>query len=72
MLCCEFFEVLKNNRLDPSKNEDGFYFNLSQRFNFLKLNTYKLLKFLQPEVLNLILDLETSYIDEGFPAEGCY
>ncbi|WP_292601351.1 hypothetical protein [Methanobrevibacter sp. UBA212] len=66
MLCSEFFEVLKNNMLDPSKNEDGFIFNLSQRFNFLKLNTYKLLKLLQPEVLNVILNLENSYIDEGF------
>ena len=68
MLCSEFFEVLKNNKLDPSKNEDGFIFNLFQRFNFLKLNTYKLLKFLQPDVLNVILNLENSYIDEGYSA----
>ncbi len=40
MLCSAFFEILKNNKLDPSKNEDGFIFNLSQRFNLLKLSTY--------------------------------
>ena len=63
MLCSAFFEVLKNNKLDPSKNEEGFHHNLTQRFNLLKLNTYKLLKFLQPEVLNVIVKLENQYIE---------
>jgi hypothetical protein len=69
MLCSAFFEVLKNNKLNPSKNEEGFIFNLSQRFNLLKLNTYKLLKFLQPDVLNVIMNLENSYIDDDYPAK---
>ena len=42
MLCSAFFEVLKNNNLDPSKKEGGFHHILTQRFNLLKLNTNKL------------------------------
>ena len=66
MLCSEFLEVLKNNKLKPHKNETGhFYDKIFQRFNFCKLDTYKLLKILQPEIFQIITDLENKYIDKG-------
>lgn len=66
MLCSEFLEVLKNNKFKPHKNEEGhFYDKIFQRFNFSKLDTYKLLKFLQPEIFQIITDLENKYIGQG-------
>jgi len=69
ILCSTFFEVLKNNKLDPSKNEGKFYPKLVQRFNFLKLNTYKLLKFLQPDISNVILNLEKKYLNKNYSSK---
>lgn len=67
MLCSEFLEVLKNDKLNPHKNEKGhFYDKIFQRFNFAKLDTYKLLKLLQPEIFQIITDLEKEYIDQGY------
>ena len=67
MLCSEFLEVLKNDKLNPHKNENGhFYDKIFQRFSFAKLDTYKLLKLLQPEIFQIITDLEKEYIDQGY------
>ena len=67
MLCSEFLEVLKNSRNQPHKNENShFYDKIFQRFNFSKLDTYKLLKILQPEIFQLITNLEKEYIDKGY------
>ncbi len=67
MLCSEFIEVLKNNKFKPSKNEEGIFYNkVFQRFNLLKLDTYKLLKYLQPEIFHLITELENKYIEQGY------
>lgn len=67
MLCSEFLEVLKNNKLKPYKNETGyFYTKIFQRFNLYKLDTYKLLKILQPEIFQIITDLEKKYIGQGY------
>ncbi len=67
MLCSEFLEVLKNNRLQPHKNENGhFYDKIFQRFNRSKLDTYKLLKILQPEIFQLITELEKEYINKDY------
>lgn len=67
MLCSEFIEVLKNDKFKPFKNEKGFfYYKLFQRFNSLKLDTFKLLKILQPEIFQLITELEKKYIDQGY------
>ena len=67
MLCCEFLEVLKNSRNQPHKNENSpFYDKIFQRFNFSKLDTYKLLKILQPEIFQLIVNLEKEYIGKGY------
>lgn len=67
MLCSEFLEVLKNDKLNPHKNENGhFYDKIFERFNFAKLDTYKLLKHLQPEIFQIITDLEKEYIDQDY------
>ncbi len=67
MLCSEFIEVLKNNKFKPSKNEEGtFYDKVFLKFNLLKLDTYKLLKILQPEIFQLITELEKKYIEQGY------
>jgi|GEM_PF-3301917 len=66
MLCSAFFEVLKNNKLNPSKNEGKFYGKLIQRFSFLKLDSYKLLKFLQADVVKCINKLEKKYSNEEY------
>ena len=67
ILCSEFLEVLKNDKINPHKNENGhFYDKIFQRFNIAKLDTYKLLKFLQPEIFQIINDLEKEYISQGY------
>ena len=66
MLCSAFFEVLKNNKLNPSKNEGKFYGKLIQRFSFLKLDSYKILKFSQEDVVNCINKLEKKYSNEEY------
>lgn len=67
MLCSEFLEVLKNDKLNPHKNENGYFYDkIFQRFSFAKLDTYKLLKLLQPEIFQIITDLEKKYIDQGY------
>ena len=66
MLCSTFLEILKNNKLDPSKNEGGFYNKLIQRFHLFKLDSYILLKFLQLDVVEFIVKLENMYLVGGY------
>lgn len=67
ILCSEFLEVLNNNKNKPSDNEKGYFYDkLFQRFNLLELDTYKLLKFLQPEIFQIIENLEKEYLEKGY------
>ena len=67
ILCSEFLEVLKNNKFKPNKNErHKFYDKIFHRFSIFKLDTFKLLKNLQPEIFQLITELEREYINQGY------
>lgn len=63
IFCSAFFEVLKNNKSKPDKNENISFHEIFQKFNCAELDTSKLLKILQPEIFSIINDLEKKYIN---------
>lgn len=66
IFCSAFFEVLKNNKFNPDKNENISFHEIFQKFNCVELDTSKLLKILQPEIFSIINDLEKKYITRDY------
>ena len=62
ILCSEFMEIYKNSFSNEFKNETFKIYNRLQkhRFNQLKLDSIKLLKFLQPEIFLTFEDVRNN------------
>ena len=63
ILSSTFMEIYKNDFKDESRNEDlSLYHRLNNRMGELKLDTIKLLEFLQPEIHKIIYDTKRKFL----------
>lgn len=72
LLCSEFMEIYKNT-LNESKNESHKIFKRLQtfRFNQIKLKPVKLLKFLEPEIYDIIKQIKQININNNDYKQIC-
>lgn len=67
VLCSAFMEILKNNQLDPSCNDEYDLFKRLQfRIDNAGLDSTKIFKYLQPAVYDVVYDIKNDFRGEEF------
>lgn len=71
VLCSAFMEILKNDNIEPSKN-DGFdlFDRLQSRIDEAEIDSIKLFEFLQPAIYEVVRDIKKEFKNEKFYSDN--
>lgn len=71
VLCSAFMEILKNNQLHPSRNDNLKLFKrLQLRIDQAGLDPIKILKYLQPHIYEVVYDIKKEFKNEEFYSDN--
>ena len=71
VLCSAFMEILKNNQLNPSRNDTYDLFDrLQLRINEAGMDSIKIFKYLQPSIYDVVYDIKKEFKEECFYSDN--
>lgn len=71
ILCSAFMEILKNNQLNPSRNDKLNLFNrLQLRIDETGIDPIKIFQYLQPPIYKVVYDIKKEFKNEEFYSDN--
>ena len=71
VLCSAFMEILKNNQLQPSRNDNYELFDrLQLRIDEAGIDSINLFKYLQPPIYDVVYDIKKEFKNEEFYSDN--